>query len=224
MACTPPQGFAEPGKQGRGKKGVVPIRGQGKCPLPTAVGTRFESQACNIHSCAGDEVCIAHQDLIIMIDASGSLKEDGFEVLRNLAMNVTGKYKPKYYGANASRIGVILFGNGARNDDGTIANAINVVGLTDDMALVREKIAATEWQKGFTNLAQAFKLAQKMFQQGGRADVQSSVMVLYDGKESFGYETQKAAKELKAQNTMIYMGTTAASVGEFWAKEVKNYE
>merc|ERR1719229_1189215 len=224
MACTPQQGFAEPGKQERVRNVLVPIRGQGMCPLPTDVGKRFETQACNTHPCAGDEICIAKQDLIIMLDASGSLKEDGFEVLRDLAMNLTGKYKSLYYGANASRIGVVLFGNGARKDDGTIANAINVVGLTDDLALVKEKIAATEWQKGFTNLAQAFKQAGKMLQQGGREDAQSAVIVLYDGKESFAYETEKAAKELKAQNAMLYMATTASNIGDFWAKEVKNYE
>merc|ERR1719401_1210552 len=201
MACNP---GGMPGFQERVRKVLVPIRGEGKCPNEESVD-RYEKQTCNDHPCAGDEVCIAKQDLIIALDASGSLKESGFEILRDFAANLTGKYMAEYFGAQTVQLGAILFGNGARLPDGTIAPATNLVGLTSDLALVKEKLEAATWQKGFTNMAQAFVLADTMFQQGGRPDAQSSILVLSDGKYSFAFETEQAANKLKEKNTMIYM-------------------
>merc|ERR1719215_342383 len=131
------------GSTSRTKKVLVPIRGQGKCPKATA-GERFEEEACNTQACVGDEICIAQQDLLLMIDASGSLKEDGFAVMRTFAANLTQRYKPKYFGKAAMKVGVVLFGNGrliSTLEGGTsIEPAINVQGLTDDLDLVREEI------------------------------------------------------------------------------------
>ena len=59
------------------RKVLVPIRGQGKCPTE-ASGLRLEEKTRNTQKGIGDETGIAKQDLIIMLDASGSLKEDGF--------------------------------------------------------------------------------------------------------------------------------------------------
>ena len=35
------------------------------------------------------EICVANQDLILLVDGSGSLKEDGFAILRTFAANLT---------------------------------------------------------------------------------------------------------------------------------------
>ena len=37
------------------------------------------------------EICVANQDLILLVDGSGSLKEDGFAILRTFAANLTNK-------------------------------------------------------------------------------------------------------------------------------------
>merc|ERR1719401_2506172 len=98
MACNP---GGMPGFQERVRKVLVPTRGQGTCEAPDAPG-RYEKQVCNEQACIGDEICVAKQDLIIALDASGSLKEKGFEILRDFSGNLTGKYKSKYLGQDDS--------------------------------------------------------------------------------------------------------------------------
>merc|ERR1719492_742097 len=114
-------------------------------------------------------------------------------------------------------MGVALFGNGALVDlnDGsggtTIQPAINLQGLTFDFDVVRSKISKTKWQRGFTNMAQAFTTADTILSQGGREEAQSAVMVISDGKFSFKYQTAEKAQELKDKNIMIYMAPITAS-------------
>jgi len=190
------------------KKVVVPIRGQGKCPTKDSP-LRFEQEKCNKQACVGDEICIAKQDLVIALDASGSLREKGYDIVRQFAVNLTRKYRAKYFGAPAAKIGVSLFGNGhliEMGDGGTtIAPAINLQGLTFDLEVVRSKIAETKWQRGFTNMAQALSTADIILSQGGRPEAQSAVMVISDGKFSFKYQTAEKAQELKDKNVMIFM-------------------
>jgi hypothetical protein len=194
----------------RVKRVVLPIRGQGKCPKPNG-RIRFQKKKCNNQACVGDEICIAKQDLVIALDASGSLREKGYEVVKNFAVNLTKKYKAKYFGAPAIKMGVTLFGNGhlIELNDGsggtTIQSAINLQPLTFDLAEVGKKIAETKWQRGFTNMAQAFATADIILSQGGRPEAQSAVMVISDGKYSFRYQTAEKAQELKDKNVQIYM-------------------
>jgi hypothetical protein len=76
----------------RVKKVVIPIRGQGKCPKSKSPD-RFEEEKCNKQDCVGDEICIAKQDLVLALDASGSLREKGYEIVRSLAVNLTKNTK-----------------------------------------------------------------------------------------------------------------------------------
>jgi len=197
----------------RTKKVVIPIRGQGKCPKAKSA-ERFEKERCNTQSCVGDEICIAKQDLVIALDASGSLREKGYDIVRAFAMNLTQKYKSKYFGMPTVKMGVALFGNGhlIEMKDGsgtTIQPAINLQGLTFDLATVKDKIKETKWQRGFTNMAQAFATADTILSQGGRPDAQSAVMVISDGKFSFKYQTAEKAQELKDKNVQIFMAPIA---------------
>lgn len=207
----------------RSRKVLVPIRGQGKCPTKTSAD-RFGEKTCNTRECVGDEFCIAKQDLILAIDASGSLKEDGFEILRNFAGNLTLRYESEYFGNEAMRVGIVLFGNGnlLTLPDGTtsISTAINIQPLTGDMNLVRSKISGLKWQRGFTNMAQAFTLADTMLSQGGRTSAQSAVLVLSDGKYSFKYQTAQKAQELKDKSVQIFM----APIVDFEGEELKTLQ
>merc|ERR1719356_1237916 len=106
---------------------LIPIRGEGTCPARRNAD-RYEIEECNTHECVGDEVCIANQDLVLTVDGSGSLRESGFEIVRDFAANVTTRYQSKY------------FGNGelTAQPDGTttIAEALYIQGLTSDLALI----------------------------------------------------------------------------------------
>jgi uncharacterized protein YegL len=196
------------GMQERVKTVLVPIRALGKCPEESHPD-RLETQQCNTQECVGDEICIAKQDLIIAVDASGSLRESGFEVLRNFVANFTGRYQATYYGAEAMHVGVIMFGNGEVNEDGTISKAELVEPLTTDLAAVKEKVLALTWQRGITNMAQAFSLAQKMFREGGREDAQSAVLIITDGTPSMKFATSQQVAKLKETNVHIFFAPIA---------------
>jgi hypothetical protein len=155
--------------------------------------------------CVGDEICIATQDLIVALDSSGSLRESGFETLREFTVNLTGRYTGEYYGRSKMQVGAALFGNGRVLEDGTIAPAINIIGLTADMSAVRSAIEETTWQKGLTNMAQVFTLAEVMLSQGGRPEAQSAVLVLSDGKYSFAFSTAQQVEKLKDASVQVFM-------------------
>jgi len=201
------------GFQERIRKVVVPIRGMGKCPVE-GHADRLEEQPCNAHECVGDEVCIAKQDLVIAIDGSGSMREGGFETLRDFAANVSQRYEPMYYGAEAMRVGVILFGQGSVEPDGTVTPAEMVQALTNDMAAVKEHIDSLTWQRGTTNLAQALSLADRMFREGGRTDAQSAIMILTDGKPSLKFASNQAVQKLKDKNVKVFMAPIADNSGK----------
>merc|ERR1719199_1970488 len=150
-------GFTE-----RWRRVRIPIRGNGKCPKSTS-RIRYGIKKCNTFDCKGVEVCIAKQDLVLAIDASGSLREDGYKILKDFAAGLIDKYMGKYYGYEDMRIGVVQFGNGEIMDDGTVSDALLIQKLTSDMSKVKTSIEGLEYKKGFTNMAQAFTMAEKLF-------------------------------------------------------------
>jgi len=197
MACD--SGFQE-----RYKHVLIPTRGFGKCPKPTSA-YRYEKQECNTHKCVGDETCVARQDLIMAIDGSGSLTEDGFGIIKSFALTILAKYHAEYYGAEAMKVGVLQFGNGVILQDGvTVSPAINVQPLTADLALVKEAIEYLPYKKGFTNMAQAFALAEVMYTGAGRKGAQSAIMLVTDGKPSFSFQTNEMVQQLDDKNVQRY--------------------
>merc|ERR1719422_1953444 len=113
-----------------------------------------------------------------------------------------------------------------------IKPAINLQPLTFDLEEVGKKVAETTWQRGFTNMAQAFTTADTILGQGGRPEAQSAVMVISDGKFSFRYQTAEKAQELKDKNVQIYMAPIAETKDKYlfelmqWASQPwqTNYE
>jgi uncharacterized protein YegL len=204
------------GLQTRHKTVNRPIRGRGKC-YKAESNFRFGQKVCNPQDCQGDEICIGKQDLIILLDGSGSLKLEGFNVLRDFAANLTDRYLPEYYGLQDMRVGAILFGNGHLQSDGTITPAINVQPITANMAETKTRILETTWQKGFTNMAQAFALADTMLGQiteGDRDDAQSAVLVLTDGKPSFKFATAQKAAVLHDKNVQMFIAAVTDVKGD----------
>lgn len=206
MACSG-------GLQARIKSVLIPIRGMGKCPTRRSAD-RLEEQICNAQDCVGDEICVAQQDLIIAIDSSGSLRESGSDTLRDFAATFAQRLSGQYYGSEAMKVGIVQFGNGAIEADGTIAKAINVQPLTGDIGAVQAAIESLTWQKGFTNMAQALTLADTMLQQGGRSHAQSAVMVLTDSKPSFQFQTYQKVKSLKDKGTKMFFAPVIEGEGK----------
>merc|ERR1719282_43504 len=195
------------GIQERHRKVDIPIRANGKCP-DAKHPDRFEMQQCNTQDCVGDEICIARQDLVIALDGSGSVKQEGFDYIKKFALNLTSKYQSTYYGVEDMRIGLVLFGNGEYFDNGTVAAAIEVVEITSDLDSVSTAIEGLQWQRGFTNMMQALTAAENMFADG-RDDAQSAVMVISDGKWTNAYRTTMKATAMKDKGVQIFMAPVA---------------
>jgi len=184
------------GMQSRAKHVLIPTRGFGKCPRENG-RKRFQEQQCNTQDCVGDEICVANQDLVIAIDGSGSVREGGFDILRNFALDLVSKYQSEYYGAGAMKVGLIEFGNGIIMDDGvTVSPAMNLHALTSDLAAIKTSITGMVQKKGFTNMAQAFALAETMYTSAGRKGAQPALLVITDGKPSFQFQTNELVEQL----------------------------
>jgi len=184
------------GFQNRAKHVLIPTRGFGKCPKEDGP-ERAAEQECNTQPCVGDEICIANQDLLIAIDGSGSVREDGFNILKNYALDLLTKYHSEYYGAGAMKIGLIEFGNGIIMPDGvTVSPAMNLHSLSSDLGSVKSAVEGMVQKKGFTNMAQAFALAETMYTSAGRRGSQSALLVITDGKPSFKFQTNELVQQL----------------------------
>jgi len=201
------------GLQERTRKVVIPTRGEGVCPKDDSAD-RFNERACNAHECIGDEICIAKQDLVIAIDGSGSLRTTGFDIIRDFAADLIDRYKSEYFSNAAMRIGVVMFGNGEVLDDGTVSGAVKVHKVSDDLAAVKASIEGLKWQRGFTNMAQALTLAEKMFLTDGRKEAQSAVMVITDGKPTLLYETQEKVTKLKDKAVKLFFAPVTEAKGK----------
>jgi len=180
----------------------------GKCPAKTNPD-RLQEQQCNTQKCHGDEVCIARQDLVVAVDASGSVKEEGFEHIRDLVANLTTRYQSLYYGKDRMKVGVLVFGQGQYMDAGYISAAEEIEPLTFNLASVTSSIQGMTWQRGLTNMMQALKLADKMLE-SGRPDAQSAVLVITDGKYTNAFTTAQRVQQLKDKNIQIFMAPISA--------------
>jgi len=197
MACG--GGFHE-----RFRHVVIPTRGFGKCPTETS-RFRYGKGSCNEQECVGDEICIAHQDLVVAIDGSGSLRVAGFDILKKFVEKLLARYQTEYFGSEAVKIGVVLFGNGVIMPDGkTVSPAILSQPLTFDMNAVVTAVKDLPFKKGFTNMAQAFSTAEVAFIQGSRRGAQSAVMMVTDGKPSFNFMTTQMVEQLEDKGIQRY--------------------
>jgi len=211
------------GFQERWRRVLIPIRGNGRCPKPQS-RYRYRIKKCNTMDCNGDEICVAKQDLVMAIDASGSLREAGFKVVRGFAAKLIDNYKGEYFGYEDMRIGVVRFGNGKIEADGTVSNAILVKELTNKMAEVKTAIEGMKYTPedkgadkknvGFTNMAQAFTLAEKLFLLNGRKQSQSAVMTITDGKPSFLFQTFEKVKQLKDKHVKLFFAPITSFKGD----------
>jgi len=156
-------------------------------------------------ACKGDEVCVANQDLAIAIDGSGSIRQDGFDILKKFVGKLLKRYQTMYWGAPAVKIAIVLFGNGVIMPDGkSVSPAILSQPLTFDMEKVENAVKDLPFKKGFTNMAQAFSTAETAFIQGSRRGSQSAVMVITDGKPSFNFMTNEMVEQLDDKGIQRY--------------------
>jgi uncharacterized protein YegL len=179
------------GKMTKTKSVVIKKRAEGECPAPKSM-LRFWRTGCNNHPCMGDEVCTSTIDIVLAIDSSGSLTQKGFDVLKAFASEFVGKLH-----SNA-RVAIVQFGNGHLDEKTkVVSDALLALPLTTSISKVNDTITGLKYQKGFTNMAQAFKKANEILKRSSRSDAETELIMITDGKPSFQLQTGQALKELK---------------------------
>jgi Mg-chelatase subunit ChlD len=142
-------------------------------------------------------MCNSTTDLVLAIDGSGSVTEEGFGILKTFAEKLVLRMK------STVKVGVVQFGNGKLSKDRVISDAILATDdLEHDMQSVAGKIQKLVWQQGFTNMAQAF-LKSKDVLTNARKDANSVVLVITDGRPSFKFQTTHAVNDLRKSSRLM---------------------
>lgn len=176
----------------RKRKVKFSAKGNGKCPARTAP-ERLQFQKCNANPCPqGPLKCTANDDILIVVDSSGSLSEIGFKSLKDLAKHLGLMYAPTTSDIGP-RVGLISFSGEARI----------VVPLTDDVDEFENGAEKLEWLRGATDLAMGFGAAKAAFLHRGREGAGSTIVVLTDGRLADLYQSSVSAEELKDQGVRI---------------------
>jgi hypothetical protein len=159
---------------------------------------------CNLHDCAGDEHCIAKQDVVVALDGSAAIGTDDFVTLRTFAHGLVARYNTTAYDQSAVRIGLLQFGNGEVLSDGSVSPAAKITDFSTDIAGVQAQIEGLTLQTGFPNLAQAFGLANQMFAMHGGLNRESVLIVLSATQPPFRFNTLRKAEETADRHIRIF--------------------
>jgi Mg-chelatase subunit ChlD len=170
------------GTQERLKPVAVPLAGKGICFGEKAI-ERYEATTCNEDPCPAVATCSAVQDLVLVVDVSGSFQQAGFDLMSAFVQNLTSLYA---MGPAAAQIAIVEYSNVGKL----------VVPLTGDVMTLQKGISNIQFQRGITDMAAGLSLAKTALLEG-RKDAQSVVVVLTDGKPSFQFATRNAASALR---------------------------
>jgi hypothetical protein len=178
----------------RRKSVLQPEIGAGRCYEKDS-SERMNRKECNKNKCSGNEKCTSKLDLIFAIDASGSMTEQGFGVLQTFAAKIVRRLKG---GEDMVRAGVVQFGNGALDSDKVVSDVAAVLPLSTDIDSAESSILGLQFQRGFTNLAQAAMKSRDLLRLAPHRDGAERVVVLLtDGRPSFKHMASPAIAQLK---------------------------
>lgn len=118
------------------------------------------------------------------------------------------------------RIGLVSFGNGELLADNTVAPAIPVSFLTDNFGEtapgLQAQVDGMSYHKGFTNMAQALALGEKMLLIGSdrTSQAQQSILVISDGLPSFAFQTEELIEQLDDKGIMRYFIVVSSTISD----------
>jgi len=195
--------------------------GQGSCP-GLWDKARLGYEKCNVHRCqlngtAKTLMCNAALDVVLLIDGSGSLGQNGWLASKKAAETFASAFEGK---DTLVQMSVILFSgpkswrgvkscfarNGKAVDLKTCGVDV-VEHFTKDMAEVKSKIANLQWPKGSTLTSLALGAAKSELTIG-RKDARSVVVVITDGRPMSFRKTTAAARELRKAARLMWVPVT----------------
>jgi len=191
--------------------------GDGKCKAHDD-SSRLEAMGCNEMSCKGNVTCESKLDVVILLDGSGSLGEEGWKQTKKAGEMFV---RALHGGENHVKVSVILFSGPTKwaqyekctgKVNGTVDMkkdcGIDVVQhFTVDMDAAATVVSGLAWPATTTLTSQAL-LAAKTELTLGRKDANSVVIVVTDGKPLNSGRTGEAAKQVKAGSRLMWVPVT----------------
>jgi len=223
------------GSQSRVRHIATEASGEGHCAGEES-NARLQFQDCNTQTC--EEVimglnetrpyvlCNAKLDVILVVDGSGSLGEDGWE-----AVVAASKRVAETFGSDDSEVemAMLLF-SGPKSyfgldvctgfeaappgwDDLTDCSMTWVSHYTDDTEEIEKAIDEMQWPGGTTLTAKALQVAEAEMA-NGRDDAQTVIVVVTDGVPSDADDVPVISKYLR-KNTKLIWVLVGPDVGQY---------
>jgi Mg-chelatase subunit ChlD len=169
---------------------------------------RTEREQCNTETCTDyHQTCSESNKVVLAIDSSGSLTEEGFTAVRSLATALAEAFKKEVDEHSADvKLGAIAFGNGEVDEDGTMPDAEHVSDLSTDLAAVGKTLEGLKWHSGVTNMAQGLLKAEQALGLDTKADgngTHSTVILITDGRPAFRVQVDKVGKQLRSRARIV---------------------
>mmetsp|Transcript_30119 Transcript_30119/g.66243 ORF Transcript_30119/g.66243 Transcript_30119/m.66243 type:complete len:1002 (-) Transcript_30119:54-3059(-) len=176
----------EGGIKWRSRDVKVAATGAGKCAR-TFSKARYETQACNEGQCPMDVMCIGKMDLVVALDSSGSMGDDGWKGVKEGLLGLIGRME--FSKETGMQMGVLKF-----------SWEVEVVEqLTDDKDALISAVEGMKFDAYTTNIGGAFRSMKNMLQFGRRA-APSVCMLWTDGRPSYpsnDFDAASGAAELR---------------------------
>ena len=145
-------------------------------------------------------------DLAIVIDNSGSIKNESTQSMENKNYDNLKKFVKSLFdiltiGKNATRVGVVRFSDRA--------STVFKLDTFFDRVFMKQAVDEMPFDGGLTNISGALKQIKRdvfNIHHGDRPDVRNVVIIIADGESNVDPQaTSKAARDLKAAYTRLYV-------------------
>jgi hypothetical protein len=202
--------------------------GQGLCPEPKG-RNRLLFKSCNHEPCVPPPgsptvLCKSKLDVVLLLDGSGSLGEEGWTEVKALAKGITAgmdpmaevqlavevfsgpKDLPSFCRCTGNAVGLCLEHAGSPDLE-TECNIKWASHLTADLASVGAAIDGAVWPAGGTMTSAALANAEAELRRG-RREAQSVVLVITDGSPMSPFKTKQAARSLRKSARLMWVPVT----------------
>merc|ERR1719356_490724 len=244
----------ESGHMDRIRAVMTPAKNMGKCPGPYDL-ERYDETTCNAQACMPivetalswekpKVTCKEKVDIVFLIDASESLKEEGFELNKKFAKDFVSTFE------GDAQVAVIQFGGPVYwedfyyctdNMDAELSDEVlkNVCGLnlvqelSNDTKMTLENIDKLKWDEppsqGTTFTSGALLMAKEVlrFSRPDLAADKRIVVTLTDGRPIDPDETTDAADTVKSDGTrLVFVGAGLDKEGVQYMQDIatQNYK